>query len=183
MLGALIIVFREVIEAGIIVGIVMAVTQGTPRQPADGGVGVAGGRRSARRWSPPSPSALADALQRRRPGIVQRARSSRSPSACSPGTTSGWRATGASWPPKRAKLGQEVRSGARSLAALAIVVAVAVMREGSEIALFLYGLVAAGGTTARDLLIGSLLGLVAGAAVSAVTYFGLVTIPARHLFA
>ncbi|HYA73750.1 MAG TPA: FTR1 family protein, partial [Roseiarcus sp.] len=81
------------------------------------------------------------------------------------------------------QLGQDVRSGARSLAALAIVVAVAVMREGSEVALFLYGLVAAGGASARDLAIGSLLGLLAGALVSAVTYFGLVTIPARRLFA
>ena len=81
------------------------------------------------------------------------------------------------------KLGQEVRGGARSLFALAIVVAVAVMREGSEVALFLYGLVAAGGTTARDLLVGSALGLAAGVAVSAVTYFGLVTIPPRRLFA
>jgi high-affinity iron transporter len=80
------------------------------------------------------------------------------------------------------KLGQEVRGGSRSLFALAIVVAVAVMREGSEVALFLYGLVAAGGTTASDLLVGSALGLVAGVAVSAVTYFGLVTIPARRLF-
>jgi high-affinity iron transporter len=80
------------------------------------------------------------------------------------------------------KLGQDVRSGARSLTALAIVVAVAVMREGSEVALFLYGLVAAGGTTSNDLVIGSLLGLLAGAAVSAVTYFGLVKIPTRHLF-
>ena len=43
------------------------------------------------------------------------------------------------------QVGEEVRSGARSLVALAIVVGVAVMREGSEIALFLYGLVAAGG--------------------------------------
>ena len=34
MLGALIIVFREVIEAGLIVGIVLAVTQGLARQPA-----------------------------------------------------------------------------------------------------------------------------------------------------
>jgi high-affinity iron transporter len=81
------------------------------------------------------------------------------------------------------KLGQEVRSGARSLYALAIVVAVAVMREGSEIALFLYGLVAAGGTSSRDLLIGSALGLAAGVALSAVTYFGLATIPPRRLFA
>ena len=45
------------------------------------------------------------------------------------------------------RVGEEVRAGTRSLAALAIVVAVAVMREGSEVALFLYGLAAAAGST------------------------------------
>ena len=38
------------------------------------------------------------------------------------------------------------------------------MREGSEVALFMYGLVAAGGSTATELVIGSLLGLAAGVA-------------------
>jgi high-affinity iron transporter len=80
------------------------------------------------------------------------------------------------------RLGEEVRSGARPLFALGVVVAVAVMREGSEVALFLYGLVAAGGTTSADLLLGSALGLAAGAALSAATYFGLTAIPARRLF-
>ncbi len=36
MLGALIIVFREVIEAGLIVGIVLAVTRGVPRRGTSG---------------------------------------------------------------------------------------------------------------------------------------------------
>ena len=57
------------------------------------------------------------------------------------------------------------------------------MREGSEVALFMYGLVAAGGSTAAELVIGSVLGLVAGIAVSALTYLGLVAIPQRRLFA
>jgi high-affinity iron transporter len=56
------------------------------------------------------------------------------------------------------------------------------MREGSEIVLFLYGLAAAGGSTAASLMIGSALGLIAGCAVTALTYVGLVTIPSRHLF-
>jgi high-affinity iron transporter len=60
---------------------------------------------------------------------------------------------------------------------------VAVMREGSEIALFMYGLVASSGSTEAELLIGSLLGLVAGVGVTALTYLGLVTIPQRRLFA
>jgi high-affinity iron transporter len=57
-----------------------------------------------------------------------------------------------------------------------------VMRAGSEIVLFLYGLAAAGGSTAAGLILGSILGMVAGCAVSALTFLGLVTIPARHLF-
>jgi high-affinity iron transporter len=57
------------------------------------------------------------------------------------------------------------------------------MREGSEIVLFMYGLVAAGGSTTADLIIGSLLGLAAGVGVTALTYLGLVTIPQRRLFA
>ena len=69
------------------------------------------------------------------------------------------------------------------MAALGVVCAVAVMREGSEVALFMYGLVAAGGSTAAELLIGSLLGLVAGVGVTGLTYFGLAAIPQRRLFA
>jgi high-affinity iron transporter len=81
------------------------------------------------------------------------------------------------------QIGEEVKSGSGSLAALAVVVGVAVMREGSEIVLFLYGLATAGGSTATSLMIGSALGLVAGWAVTALTFVGLVTtIPPRHLF-
>ena len=43
MLGALIIVFREVIEAGLIVGIVMAATRGAPHAGRWVFVGIAGG--------------------------------------------------------------------------------------------------------------------------------------------
>jgi len=78
--------------------------------------------------------------------------------------------------------GHEVRSGSRSLAALAIVVAVAVMREGSEVVLFLYGLAASTKDSGVSLLIGSSLGVVAGVGISALTFLGLVVIPPRYLF-
>ena len=81
------------------------------------------------------------------------------------------------------QVGEAVRAGRRSIVALGVVCAVAVMREGSEIALFMYGLAASGGSTSADLLIGSALGLAAGVGVTALTYLGLVTIPARRLFA
>jgi high-affinity iron transporter len=181
MIGALIIVFREAIEAGIIVGIVLAVTQGVPGSRAMAGVGIAAGIVGAGLVAA-SAGALASALN----GVGQEMFNAAilSLAVCMLAWHNVWMAShGRQLAADARKLGQEVRSGSRSLFALAIVVAVAVMREGSEIALFLYGLVAAGGTTAKDLLIGSALGLAAGVAVSAVTYFGLATIPPRRLFA
>jgi high-affinity iron transporter len=79
-------------------------------------------------------------------------------------------------------VGQAVVQGSRSLMALAIVVAVAVLREGSEVALFLYGLAASGGSDAGSMLLGGALGVALGGGVSALMFFGLVTIPTRHLF-
>ncbi|HYB55801.1 MAG TPA: FTR1 family protein, partial [Alphaproteobacteria bacterium] len=80
------------------------------------------------------------------------------------------------------QVGADVAAGKRPLAALAIVCGVAVLREGSEIVLFLYGVAAAGGTSAVGMVAGGALGVLAGAGVSALIYFGLLTIPARHLF-
>jgi high-affinity iron transporter len=79
--------------------------------------------------------------------------------------------------------GQAVADGSKSLLALAVVVGVAVLREGSEVALFLYGIVASGGETAFSLAAGGAIGLVLGAAVCLLTYFGLMRIPPRALFA
>ena len=89
----------------------------------------------------------------------------------------------ASSPPTSSGSAKRCGSGSQSIFALGVVCAVAVMREGSEVALFMYGLVAAGGSTATELVIGSLLGLAAGIAVTALTYLGLVAIPQRRLFA
>jgi high-affinity iron transporter len=64
------------------------------------------------------------------------------------------------------ELGQAVRLGQRSLAALGAVVAVAVMREGSEVTLFLNGVVAATRTRAVVVASGGAAGLVLVAALS-----------------
>jgi high-affinity iron transporter len=74
-----------------------------------------------------------------------------------------------------------VSEGAKPLTALAVVVGLAVLREGSEVVLFLYGIFASG-TSGSALLVGGLLGVVAGAAFTALTYFGLLAIPNRHIF-
>jgi high-affinity iron transporter len=67
--------------------------------------------------------------------------------------------------------------------ALAVVVGVAVLREGSEVALFLYGVAASDGGSPLSLTIGGFLGRLLGAGGCILTYFGLMRIPARALFA
>ena len=76
-------------------------------------------------------------------------------------------------------MGAAVSEGASSLWMLMGVVALAVLREGSEIVLFLYGLRAGG---AVDLWAGLAIGIVAGAAVGFALYAGLLRIPLRHFF-
>ena len=81
------------------------------------------------------------------------------------------------------QLGADVRSGARPLWALGIVVAVAVLREGSEIVLFLYGIALAGqGGGPLEMVIGGVIGLALGVAAGTAIYLGLVAIPMRLLF-
>src|SRR5215469_813166 len=80
------------------------------------------------------------------------------------------------------RLGAAVRAGAQPLWALAFAVGLAVLREGSEVVLFLYGIAAAGQDGAGAMASGGALGLIAGVAAGAAIYFGLVHIPMRHLF-
>jgi high-affinity iron transporter len=80
------------------------------------------------------------------------------------------------------KLGNEVRSGARPLWALALVVALAVLREGSEIVLFLYGIALGGNGGPVAMAIGGVIGLALGVAAGTGIYWGLVAIPMRLLF-
>jgi len=78
-------------------------------------------------------------------------------------------------------VGSQVSSGSRPMTALLVVVAIAVLREGSEVVLFGYGLVASGSTYGA-LMAGGLLGVLAGVALGFALYFGLLKIPVRHFF-
>lgn len=78
-------------------------------------------------------------------------------------------------------VGSDVRVGARPLSALALVTMFAVLREGSEAVLFLYG-IATSGAGASQLLIGCALGLAGGCAVGWLLYRGLIAIPVGYFF-
>ena len=80
------------------------------------------------------------------------------------------------------QLGHDVRSGAQPLWALAFAVGLAVLREGSETVLFLYGIALAGQGGAMAMAVGGVVGLALGVAAGVAIYWGLVSIPMRQLF-
>ena len=181
MLASLLIVFREVIEAGVVVGVVLAATVGVPRRTLWVCYGLAGGIVGASLVA-----AFAGQLAQLFEGSGQEFFNATILLLAVGMLTwhNVWMAShGRAIALEVGRVGAAVSAGERPLAALSVVCGVAVLREGSEIALFLYGIAASGGASAVGMLTGGILGVLAGALVSALMYFGLLTIPARHLFA
>jgi high-affinity iron transporter len=79
------------------------------------------------------------------------------------------------------RIGAEVQTGKKTLAALLVICFTAVMREGSEIVLFLFAIIASGGQE-HGMIIGGFAGLAAGVAVGALLYRSLLFIPIRYFF-
>jgi high-affinity iron transporter len=179
MLGALIIVFREVIEAGLIVGIVMAATRGVAGRGRWVGVGIGAG-------------VLGAAVVAMFAGAISQAFEGSGQELFNASVLgiavvmlmwhNAWMARhGREIAAEMRSVGVAVSEGAKPLTALAVVVGLAVLREGSEVVLFLYGIFASG-TSGMSLFVGGLLGVAAGAAFTALTYFGLLAIPTRYIF-
>lgn len=180
MLSALLIVFREVIEAGLIVGIVLAATRGVPKRGLWVWAGIAGGVLGACLVA-----AFAGELGALFQGAGQELFNASILILAVIMLTwhNVWMSShGRAMARELRHVGADVLSGNRTLAAMAVVVGVAVLREGSEVVLFLYGIAAQGGTSDAAMLAGGALGLAAGAVVTALMYFGLLTIPAHRLF-
>ena len=180
MLATLIIVFREVIEAGLVIGIVLAATRGVPNRNLWLGAGIMGGMAGACLVA-----AFADSISNMMEGTGQELFNASVMFIAVLMLTGHnvWMAREGRHIAQQMKtLGEDVINGHRSLTALAVVVGVAILREGSEIVLFLYGIALSGGNTVMSMFFGGAIGLALGAAVSALMYFGLLRIPARHLF-
>src|SRR6195256_3578197 len=181
VLAALIIVFREVFEAGLIIGIVLAVTGSVPHRNRWIVGGVVAGTAAAC-----VVAAFAGALSQLFAGMGQELFNAAILSVAVMMLTwhNVWMARhGREMAGEMRAIGQAVADGSKSLPALAVVVGVAVLREGSEVALFLYGIVTSDGGSALSLALGGATGLVLGALVCMLTYAGLISIPMRSLFA
>jgi high-affinity iron transporter len=181
VLAALIIVFREVFEAGLIIGIVLAVTRSVPHRNLWIGGGVLAGVAGACLVA-----AFAGALSNLFAGMGQELFNAAILGIAVVMLTwhNVWMARhGREMASEVRAIGQAVAEGSKSLFALAVVVGVAVLREGSEVALFLYGILTSDGGSALSLALGGVVGLVLGALVCLLTYAGLISIPVRSLFA
>ena len=180
MISSLIIVFREVIEAGLIIGIVLAATTGVPGRERAVTMGVLAGVLGACLVA-----GFAGELANLFQGSGQEFFNATILLLAVAMLTwhNVWMAShGREMARELKAAGHQVRIGERTLTALSVVVGVAVLREGSEVVLFLYGIAAQGGTSAAGMMAGGGLGLLGGAVISALMYFGLLKIPAGKLF-
>jgi high-affinity iron transporter len=179
MPGVALLVFREVMEAALIVSIVCAATRGVARRGlyvASGiGLGIVGALLVAMGASFISRLASGSGQEAFNAGVL-----------LSAVLMIGWHVVwmsshGRELAQQMNSVGSAVKAGSSSLTLLLAVVVIAVLREGSEIVLFLYGM-AIGGIGVVGLAGGIALGVGGGALLGFALYFGLLRIPMRHFF-
>ena len=177
MAGAALIVFREVLEAALIVAIVLGATRGVAGRGRWVGLGIFGGVCGAAVIA-----GFADAISNSVEGRGQELLNAGILGAAV--VMLAWHNTwmsahGREIAARMRQVGHDVSAGTKPLSALALVAMFAVWREGSETVLFLYGLSSSGAGSA-NLLMGGAVGLAGGVAVGYLLYRGLLAIPASH---
>lgn len=179
MFGAAIIVLRESLEAALIIGIVAAATRGIPNRNrwllAGAAAGLSGSILVALLTQ--QIAAWADGLGQELFNAAVLA-----VAVAMLAWHNIWMASHATEMVRNAKgVANAVKDGLRNLSAVALVIALAVLREGSETVLFLYGMLSTG-EAATSITTGALVGLAGGVAAGAAMYAGLVRIPLRWFF-
>ncbi len=179
MLGSALIVFREVLEAALIVAIVMGATRGVAHRGRWVAGGIAAGVLGAVVVALFAGS-ISDAVEGRGQELLNA--SILLAAVAMLAWHNVWMsAHGRALATQMKQVGHDVSVGSRPLSALALVTMFAVLREGSETVLFLYSL-AASGSQGPSLAIGGLLGLATGAVLGVLLYRGLLAIPVGHFF-
>jgi high-affinity iron transporter len=181
MFGAALIVFREVLEAALIVGIVAAATRGIPGRSRwiwggialglVGSMAVAGGAEAISRLAEGMGQEIFNA------GILGLA-------VLMLAWHNIWMSShGRELAANAKRIGAAVREGTTELSVVLAVIAIAILREGSETVLFLYGVMASGESSPLAMAAGGALGLAGGVAVGWLLFAGLLRIPLKWFFA
>lgn len=181
MFGTAVIVFRETLEAAIIIGILAAATRSVPGRTRwlAGGLllGLAGALTVA---------AFTDVIGNWASGIGQELFNATvlSIAVLMLAWHSIWMSShGAALAKQARNIGHAIKDGRIECSVLLVLVSVAVLREGSETALFLYGIARSAGSTMPSMLTGGFIGLLAGATLGYLLYAGLLRVPMRWFFA
>ena len=181
MFATAIIVFREVFEAALLIGIIAAATQRVPGRNRWLAAGVAAGLAGSALVAA-STSAIAEMAS----GLGQEIfnASVLGFAVLMLAWHNIWMAShSATLAANASAVGSAIRDGRRECSVLFVVVGLAVLREGSETVLFLYGVFTAGDGSALAMLSGGLIGAAIGVATGYAVYAGLLSIPLRWLFA
>ncbi|MBN9075099.1 MAG: iron permease [Rhizobiales bacterium 65-79] len=178
MIAALVVVFRESLEASLIVSIVMAASRGIEGRGRAIGFGLMAGLAGAALLA-----AFAGKISSMAGGMGNEYL--KATALILAVIMIGWHHVwmgkhGSELTGQTRAVGKEVQEGVKPLSALAMICAIAVLREGSETVLFLYGIAAEG--TAGGMLEGGLLGGAAATFLGILLYFGLLRIPMKHVF-
>ncbi len=180
MFAAALIVFRESLEAALIIGIMAAATRGIPARGRWIGSGVLAGFVGA--------ALLASSME-----FVSNLASGMGQELFNAGVLTiavgmlAWHniwmsVHGREMATQALSAARAVQDGQREGSVIFVVVAMAVLREGSETVLFLYGLATSADDGLRTMISGGLTGLVAGSLVGWLLYAGLLRIPLRWFF-
>lgn len=180
MLGAAIIVFRETLEAALILGIIAAATRGVLGRGNWLAAGVVAGILGALMVA-----GLTERIGQMANGIGQEMFNAAvlAIAVVMLAWHNIWMSRhGAQMAREAKQVGRDVSAGTKDLHVLLVVVALAVLREGSETVLFLYGLASSSNAGLSSVIYGAALGLAAGAAAGIALYAGFLSIPSKWFF-
>lgn len=180
MFGTAVIVFREVLEASLIIGIVAAATRAVPGSRRWLAAGLVAGLAGAGLVA-----AFADAIGSLANGIGQEIFNAvvLGIAVLMLAWHNIWMSShGAALAADAKSVGRKISDGRSECSVLLVIVGLAVLREGSETVLFLYG-IAASESGHSNMLLGGIMGVLAGSAVGYMIYAGLLRVPLRWFFA
>ncbi|OFZ66800.1 MAG: iron permease [Betaproteobacteria bacterium RBG_16_56_24] len=180
MFATAIIVFREVLEAALIIGILAAATRSVPNSKRWMAAGVLLGLAGAG-----AVAAFTDVIGSLASGIGQEIFNAivLGIAVLMLAWHNIWMSShGAALAASAKSVGRGISDGNSECSILLVITGLAVLREGSETVLFLYGIAASdsGGQTA--MMLGGMTGMLAGIAVGYTIYAGLLRVPLRWFF-
>lgn len=179
MLGTAVIVFREVLEAALIIGLMLAITRGVQGRLRLAAGGIVAGCLGAVVLALVAGhiSSLAEGVgtELLNAGILGAAV-----------LMLAWHVV---WMRRHSQVmtqqirqtGAGILEGKKPPVIIAVIIGIAILREGSEVVLLMYG-VSAAGSGALGMFGGGLIGLAAGIVLGMVMYFGLARVPLSSLF-